>query len=585
MAFIGLGMVSASAVAGYNNTGDYWKCTNRSGGSWNFGRAPNSCDVYHFVDPDYVVNEFTPVIFNDSNNVDEERREYMNYMYSVLRETASYYIKSRDPEVSDDEHDAFVAASFAIAHQESYWSHYRVPSNGRLQFMRGDYGHGHGMMQVDDRWHFAAVNEGKGANLIFNIVYSLEEYYDAWKVAPSKSCVSSPTDWYARSRSAYSAYNGGISKICRWTNPNDKWARNDKGFKTKFDNKSWESYVDDFYAPSFVDPECIVAGGVNCQNDGSSDPTPRKNIIYRSSEYGNCIFDEELEVFKCTEDRFAQCLHHKVYGGSVSRVSFGKVKEEWDVYTFEEVETEGICSSVTGLIAPGSHISLGKNINVRRTPGGEKLGTMSSGKITQVLSYEVTDASLLKRYYQISFGSKIGYIYAGDKNDYSSWAKVSQGSLNYQSVAKAADFVSPFENHTAIEDRNISLDTEQRYQVRAVTYKDDLSLIYTLDVDGQDYSFYAGSLNPYTVDDLFKIVDEEVDEPSKPEVKYGRLSKNIWWKKMYKCPSTSCSKAGTLRGPRLTSSKLKIYENRNGWLKVEQKGKVGWIQQWYVKIY
>jgi hypothetical protein len=589
MAFIGLGLAGSSAIAGYTDTGDYWKCTNKSGGSWNFGRAPNSCDVYHFVDPEYIRNEFTPVIFNDSANIDDERREYMNYMYGVIRDTAAYYIKSRKPDVSEEELEAFVAASYAIAHQESYWSHYRVPSNGRLQFMRGDYGHGHGMMQVDDRWHFAAVNEGKGANLIFNLIYALEEYYDAWKVAPSKSCVSSPTNWYDRTRSAYSAYNGGISRICRWTNPNDKWSRNDKGFKAKFDNKQWESYVDDFDQPSFVDVECIASGGSNCENDGSGDATPRKSLIYRSAEYGACVFEEETEVFKCTQERFAQCLHHKVYAKSSGRVGFGKIRDEWDVYNFEEVETEGICSSVAGLMAPGTKIALGKNINVRRTPGGEKLGVMSKGKVTQVLSYEVTDAVELKRYYQVSFGSKRGYVYAGNKSDYAAWAKVSTSSLNYQSIASTGDHVIAHEAHPSLEDRDLTLEKGMSYEVLSVNYKDDLSLEYELSVDGTSYSFYAGSLNPYTHDELFKIgkaVVEPTPEPTpKPQVKYGRLSKSIWWKKMYKCPSTSCGKAGTLRGPRLTSSKLKIYENKNGWLKVEQKGKVGWIQQWYVKIY
>jgi len=588
IAILGFGMFGSSAIAGFNDTSDYWKCTNRSGGSWTFGRAPNSCDVYHFVDPEYVRNEFSPVIFNDSSNIDEQRRVYMNRMYSVLRDTAEFYIKSRKPDVSDEELEAFIAASYAIAHQESYWSHYRVPSNGRLQFMRGDYGHGHGMMQVDDRWHFAAVNQGKGANLIYNIVYSLEEYYDAWKVAPSKSCVSRADDWYARTRSAYSAYNGGISRICRWTNPNDKWSRNDKGFKKKFDDKQWENYVDDFHAPAFVDIECIVDGGVNCQNDGSGDSTPRENIIYRSANLGNCVFEENSESFTCTSDRFAQCLHHKVHGGEFSRVGYGNLKEEWDTYNYEGAETEGICSSVTGLISAGNKISLGKNINVRRTPGGEKLGVISKGKVAQVLSYEVTDASILKRYYLISFGSKRGYVYAGDKSDYSSWAKISESNLNYQSVATAGDFVIAHDNHPSIDDDSIRLVRDEDYEVTSVEFKDDNSIIYSLDVDGTEYSFYAGSVNPFTHDEIFKIgkavTKPEPTEP-KPEIKYGRLSKKIWWKKIYKCPSTSCSKAGTIRGPRLTKSKLKIHENKNGWLKVEQKGKVGWIQQWYVKIY
>ncbi len=582
--------VTMSSFAGFTDTQDYWKCTNKSGGSWNFGRAPNVCDVHHFVDPEYVKNEFAKVIFDDSSNVDAEREEYMTYMYGVIRDTARYYILSRKPEAEEDEIEAFVKSSYAIAHQESYWSHYRKPSNGRMQFMRGDYGHGHGMMQVDDRWHFTAINQGKGANLILNIVYSLEEYYDAWERAPSQKCVNSPTDWYAISRSAYSAYNGGASRICRWTNPRDKWARNDKGFKAKYDNRQWENYITDFEVPSFVDIGCIISGGTNCENDGSDNSLPRVNVIYRSNENGNCVYDDSADQFLCTQERFAQCLHHKIYDGSTRNVSYGNFKDEWDTYPVEQAEVEGICSTVEGLIKPGSRISLKKNINVRRTPGGDKLGVISSGKTAQVLSYEVTEAKSLKRYYQISFGSKVGYVYAGDKSDYSSWASISNSNLSYQKIAEVGNYVSSFENLPSMDDSSVNLINGEAYEVLGVTYNVDLSLNYELDVDGSSYHFYAGSLNPYTHDDFFKIT-KKVDtpnptpEPPKPVVKTGRLSKSIWWKKIYSCPSTSCKKAGTLRGPRLTKKKLKIYENKNGWLKVEQSGKVGWIKQQYVKVY
>jgi hypothetical protein len=155
-------------------------------------------------------------------------------------------------------------------------------------------------------------------------------------------------------------------------------------------------------------------------------------------------------------------------------------------------------------------------------------------------------------------------------------------------VATDGDFVIAHDNHPSLDDDSIRLVRDEDYEVTSVEFKDDNSIIYSLDVDGTEYSFYAGSVNPFTHDEIFKIgkavTKPEPTEP-KPEIKYGRLSKKIWWKKIYKCPSTSCSKAGTIRGPRLSKRKLKIHENKNGWLKVEQKGKVGWIQQWYVKIY
>ena len=40
--------------------------------------------------------------------------------------------------------------------------------------------------------------------------------YSKWKKAATASCVNSAIDWLNRSRSVYSAYNGGPSNTCRW---------------------------------------------------------------------------------------------------------------------------------------------------------------------------------------------------------------------------------------------------------------------------------------------------------------------------------------------------------------------------------
>jgi hypothetical protein len=58
--------------------------------------------------------------------------------------------------------------------------------------------------------------------------------YDGWERAASASCVGKATNYLARTRAMYSVYNGGATKVCRWTNPNDKWAKNDKNYLDKF---------------------------------------------------------------------------------------------------------------------------------------------------------------------------------------------------------------------------------------------------------------------------------------------------------------------------------------------------------------
>lgn len=134
-----------------NNTENYWQCDNRSGGSWAFGRAPDICDLDHFMPSASVYKLYGKQIFDDSVSQDYERLRYMDELYAAIKKMATWYITERNPKVSAEEKKFFVRAVMSMAHQESYWSHYRKTARGRLQMMRGDYGHGHGLFQVDDR--------------------------------------------------------------------------------------------------------------------------------------------------------------------------------------------------------------------------------------------------------------------------------------------------------------------------------------------------------------------------------------------------------------------------------------------------
>src|SRR6185503_16455432 len=102
---------------------------------------------------------------------------------------AIYYIKKRRPTVSTTESNWWVTAVLATASHESYWSHYRKASDAKIKLMRGDVGHGHGMMQIDDRTHFPAVENGTAWNLIGNLIYAMDILYPSWVKAPSQSCV------------------------------------------------------------------------------------------------------------------------------------------------------------------------------------------------------------------------------------------------------------------------------------------------------------------------------------------------------------------------------------------------------------
>lgn len=225
---------------------DWWKCAVRLGGNWTFGRAPFGCNVAEFGSTAVVRSDFSSYIFDDDAPRDGERIRYMEALHAYLRDQAADYLRSRRPDASDPEVEAWQQAVYTTAHQESFWTHYREAStvNGRLLTMiRGDSGHGHGMMQVDDRYHTNAIAAGIGWRLDDNLIYALDIYYAEWQRAPAQWCVSFPEDWVARARSAYSAYNGGPGQICRWTDPDHIWSANDQGFYDKYVLSQWQYYV------------------------------------------------------------------------------------------------------------------------------------------------------------------------------------------------------------------------------------------------------------------------------------------------------------------------------------------------------
>jgi hypothetical protein len=236
-------------------------CTNRVTGSWNFGAAPYACNVSPSISQAWTKIQYSPVLFDHSGSSTTVRNGYMTQMYALLRETGTYYLRRRNPQVSATEVAAFLEGLYALAHQETFWTHYRKPTDGIIRYMRGDFEHGHGMMQVDDRSHVAALMAGKGVDLGYNITYGLDIYYAAWVKTPTQSCVGSATNYVARARAAWSAYNGGPSRICRfYSSP----TTGDSSYYTKLQQKLWLRYVTSKSASTPFNIRCLVEGSRPC---------------------------------------------------------------------------------------------------------------------------------------------------------------------------------------------------------------------------------------------------------------------------------------------------------------------------------
>lgn len=411
------GMVKAQ-----NKTPDYWQCVNRVGGSWQFGVAPAGCDANSFGEDSYIWDTFLPVVFKAQDSIDNERNRYMEELGAVIRESATIYIKKRKPNVNPEEVTGFVRAAFAMAHQESYWTHYRIFSDQRLKLMRGDSGHGHGLMQIDDRWHFVDVKKGIGWNLIQNIIYSYEQYYSSWEKSASASCVPSPKDYRARARAAYSAYNGGPSKICRWSNPNDRWAANDQGFVSKYDKQQWLGHIKSLTKQSSVNVECLMQGKENCpmRSPANEYQPPESGKLYETSSGEFCVYRNAL--LDCvTQERDVACLGK---AAGISNLAINKLSPDNEKQEKKNInDRHSLCSQVGGkdFLGIGRTGLLQNDINLRATPAGQVLALVPKNSKLQLYDFEFREPVVLKRYYQVFWNGQWGYVFGGNSSDTRSW--------------------------------------------------------------------------------------------------------------------------------------------------------------------
>lgn len=440
-----------SSQAAYNATPDFWECANRVGGTYVHGRIPYACDVAAFGPDSFVRGNYGTAIFNDAayntaNGSDPisvaERKRYMQEMYPVIREASRRYLLARKPEVQERELQAFQRGVYALLRQESFWSHYRDAQTAAgqpflLKMIRGDSGHGHGMMQVDDRYHFLPLQEGKGWNMLQNFSYAIDIYYDAWQKAPV-SCLGGATSgddeyWRSRSRSAWSAYNGGPTKVCRWQNTADANVAKDNSYRDNYDLQRWLPDVADLNRAAGIDVACLMDNGAQCPLPVGAPVGPKQLMKLGTSA---CVLvGETLECVDTVGD--AACLG--------ARTSF----DDSVIATIYAVQVTGrtrvdhnrhqLCRGfVPGLQSLGSAISTLQVLPLRSSIDGMVLGQAPMG-VYQVLDFAVSGVASKQRFYRIraliNGVLTDGWINAGDASTHAAYvaaaAPVGAGALPY----------------------------------------------------------------------------------------------------------------------------------------------------------
>lgn len=233
------------------------------GGDGGFGSTGDFCDVSPLQNSDFVRSQYSPVLFLDAQGASDGRRKYLSSFFPVLREAGRYYIRRRNPSVSIDEEEGFLAGLYALATQESVWSHYRLGQDRILRVMHGDHLHGFGLMQIDDRWHPVDIARGKGTDLMSNIILGLDIYYAGWLQSARAKCVGSSSDYKSRARSAWSLYNGGGAELCRWSNSRTR-TNGDNQYLSGYNSRRWATEVRDLKAAAQLDVRCLAEGKRPC---------------------------------------------------------------------------------------------------------------------------------------------------------------------------------------------------------------------------------------------------------------------------------------------------------------------------------
>jgi len=323
-------------------------------------------------------------------------------------EMLQYYLSLRKPDASESETAAWKHMVYAAAHQETFWTHYREAEDHRLKMMRGDSGHGHGFLQIDDRWHFMPIEEeGVGWNLVENLVYGLEILYSGWHRAPDESCVDEATDWEARARASWSAYNGGPAQICRWREAADS---RDSAYFEKWLGRGWLDWVENMDAPSPRDAACLIEGNLDCPAQISGSWQTRRLAL---PEGQACAFDgERLHCVERPGDIACLAKHRPISMNQTVALEASELSGleiEWH-------DREGLCQeAIAGLHLPGQKVQVQQGTSLEKNPLGSVIGILPAGSWVQIIDFQLYSAQSQHRYYYVDYQGRQGWIYGGDR--------------------------------------------------------------------------------------------------------------------------------------------------------------------------
>ena len=562
----------------------WWQCQSRKGGDWSFGRAPSICLVDHMQTQSAVKSQYGPLLFGDSKSRSSERNRYMTELNALAKDVARYYIKRRKPNVSESEIQAFTKGLLTLMHQETFWSHYRTSTDNKVRYMRGDSGHGHGVMQVDDRSHQTALLEGRGADLVKNMMYGLDVFYREWQRAPDQSCVSSATNYRNRTRSAWAAYNGGPRRICRWTSSTGTFAHHDVQFLTKFNQQSFNKHVLDQNKRTSLNVSCLAEGQRPCAPAGSG-PVEEDQVqdgeLYQIGAGLYCIANQGQ--FQCV-GRFndVACLELKY--DRKFKVAGKLSSDAVDQKNIKNYDRNKVCGEhVSNLYEITQTIQTQRRINLRKTPAGELISTLPEDHKTTILDFAVTESDTQKRYYKVRYNNQEGYIYSGNEDTYETWvARIDEPQAPPSIVAQIGDTVE-ITGRYGINQRETPGGKQIQRVPRGQTVKvidrivrgSQNYLYYKVSYKGEEGYIYSGYLTDESSVSRWTVV---INQKRMSEPVYQLASQKIY-SYLRECPGNICSNSSHHIKSDNPNDSVRVLKEANNWVLVESLAgdKKGWI--------
>jgi hypothetical protein len=490
-------------------------CANKDAGTWAFGEAPSGCDASSYGDTNRVQQIYGALIFDRRNPNELQRKDYVTNVYAVIRDATSLYIRRRQPKATQAQVDGWTRAFMTIANQESFLSHYRTGLDGKMKLMNGDNGNSHGMMQVNQRYH-ANRDRDNSLDLVGNITYAMDLFYSNFQQAQSAACVKRAKDkWTAALRSAYSIYNGGPDKVCRWTRKRDAWASNDKGWWDKYQHTPWKPLVSNSIKAAPLNVACLMENDEACANpEAAAAPVAGRTLILPDGKM--CLLTKEKELSCVVDSRMFQCMQGFDPKSAEQRpIKLKIVPQPMRIVT--ATDRSALCKyTVPGLVVVGGVLKLNRDVPVKDQMDGAVIGTAKQGSAYQVLDFEIRSGRS-ERYYKVQFAKKLtGYIYGGTTTDYAQIA-IADDSANakiliprpgskIEIVNASGVTLKDFPNDQVEHSEKVPKGT--RFVIGDVVVRQQTNELYLkVRHNGVDRYFYAGRTYPeLSVDKWLKVI-------------------------------------------------------------------------------